>query len=233
MLFERGGKLIALGIIIVILILILLLRVGADASYADGLFSLAIKIGPFSKKLLPAPEKPEGEEKKPKKEKKKKKAPAADKEEKKKKSGKKKFTLRDILGIIKIGLKALGNFWRKISIDHLKLHFVFGGGDPYDTVMGFGYFNAAVGALLPLLHKAFNIKDEDYDSKIDFECDKIKIDARVCATIRIGEILIVALCALYAAIRWYLPIMRRNKAAAKAEKSNEKITEKSSAEKGN
>lgn len=221
---------IALGIIIVILILILLLRVGADAAYADGVFSLAIKIGPFSKKLLPAPEKPEGVEKKPKKEKKKKNAPAEVKAEKKK-SGKKKFTLRDLLGIVKIGLKTLGNFWRKISIDHLKLHFVFGSSDPYDTVMGFGYFNAAVGALLPLLHKAFNIKDEDYDSKIDFESDKIQIDARVCATIRIGEIIIVALCALYAAIRWYLPIMRRNKADAKAEKSKEKITE-NSAEKG-
>ncbi len=206
---------------------------GADASYTEGAFSLAIRIGPFSKKLLPAEKKTEEDEKKPKKEKKKKEKPAEADAKKKKKSGKKKFTLHDILGIVKIGLKTLGNFWRKISIDHLKLHFVFGGGDPYDTVMGFGYFNAAVGALLPLLHKAFNIKDEDYDSKIDFESDKIKIDARVCATIRIGEILIVALCALYALIRWYLPIRRRNKAAEKAEKSNVKITENSSAEKGN
>jgi len=224
--------LIALGIIIVILLLALLLRVGADASYTDGIFSFAIKFGPFSKKLRPVSKKTEGEEKKPQKEKKKKKAPAEGKNEKKK-SSKKKFNLHDILGIIKIGLKTLGNFWRKISVDHLRLHFVFGGSDPYDTVMGFGRFNAAVGALLPLLHKVFNIKDEDYDSRIDFEAEKIKVDARICATIRIGEILIVALCALYALIRWYLPISRRNKAAARPENSNEKITENTSAEKGN
>ncbi len=230
---ERGGKLIALGIIIVILLIILLLRVGVDALFADGVFSLAIKIGPYSKKLLPASKNAEEKEKKPKKEKKKKDKPVAEKGEKKKKSGKKKFKLRDFLDLAKIGLKTLGNFWRKISIDHLKLHFVFGGSDPYDTVIGFGRFNAALGALLPLLHKAFNIKDEDYDSRIDFESDKIQIDARVCATIRIGEILIVLLCALYALIRWYLPINRRNKATAKAEKSNVKITENISAEKGN
>ena len=220
-------------IIIVLLILVLLLRVGADASYTDGIFSLAIRIGPFAKKLLPAAKKTEAEQKPKKEKKKKEKASAPNAEEKKKKSGKKKFTLKDILGIVKIALRTLGNFWRKISIDHLKLHFIFGGGDPYDTVMGFGYFNAAIGALLPLLHKAFNIKDEHYDSKIDFESDKIKIDARVCATIRIGEILIVVLCAAYALLRWYLPINRRKKAEEKAAKANEKITENSSAEKGN
>ena len=63
---------IALGIIIVILIIVLLLRVGADASFADGVFSLAIKIGPYSKKLLPGSKNSEKKEDKPKKQKKKK-----------------------------------------------------------------------------------------------------------------------------------------------------------------
>ena len=224
---------IALGIIILILLIILLLRVGVDASFAEGVFSLAIKIGPFSKNLLPSSKNPEEKKEKPKKEKKKKDKPAKEKEAKKVKGGKKKFKLQDFFALAKIGLKTLANFWRKISIDHLKLHFVFGGSDPYDTVIGFGRFNAALGALLPLLHKAFNIKHEDYDSRIDFESDKLQIDARVCATIRIGEILLVVLCALYALIRWFLPINRRNKALAKAEKSNEKITENISDEKGN
>lgn len=230
---------IALGIIILILILILLLRVGVDAAYSMEVFSLAVKIGPFSKKLLPASPQSESEdkkEKKPKKQKNQKKDKPAPESGDKKKSKKLKFGLKDILGIVKIGLKTLAHFWRKISIDHLKLHFIFGGSDPYDTVMSYGYFNAGVGALLPLLHKVFNIKDEDYNAEIDFGAEKTKIDLRVCATIRIGEILLVVFCALYAVIRWYLPIHRRNKAKSKEAggrgKTNEKITENSSAEKG-
>ncbi len=228
---------LALGIIILILILILILPVGADAAYADNVFSLAVKAGPFRIGVLP-PKSGDKKEEKTKKEKKKRgKSPEEDSAEKDKKAKKSKLKLSfdDIMGIIRIGLNTLGRFWRSISIDKLKLHLVTAGPDPYDAVMNYGYINAALGALMPLLHRVFKIKDEDYASDIDFQAEKMKIDARIILTIRIGEILLVVLCAAFAFIKWFLQLKRKNKVKAKAEAKhvNEKKSEKSSAQKGN
>lgn len=226
---------LALGIIIVILILILILPVGGDAAYENDIFSLAIKIGPFKKSVVAAGEKDEKKEKKQKPPKKKDK-PTDAASKKKKKTGKLKLSFDDVLAVVRIGLKTLGRFWRSISIDLLKLHLHVGGTDPYDTVMSYGSFNAALGALLPLVHKVFNIKKEDYASDIDFQSEKTKIDARVVATVRIGEVLLVLICALFAFAKWYFRFKRRSKAENRAnagKNSKEKITENSSAEKGN
>ncbi len=231
---------LALGIIILILILILIMPVGADAAYIGNVFSLAAKAGPFKIGILPSKSK-EGDEKKAKKEKKPKKdKKAAEKTENegKKKSGKPKLKLsfEDIMGIVRIGLAALGRFRRSISIDLLMLHLTTAGPDPYTAVMNHGYFNAAIGAALPLLHRAFKVKKEDYASEIDFEADKLKIDARIVLTVRIWEILLIVFCAAYGFIKWLFRRRRKAKAEAKkqakAQATNEKITENSSAEKG-
>ncbi len=232
---------IALGIIILILLLIFLLPVGVDAAYIDSVFTLKAKLGPFNIGIVPGKEKAaEEKEKKPKKEKKKKKAVDAKTEPSKKTKKKLKLSFDDVITIIRIALRALGRFRRSISVDKLMLHILTAGPDPYSTVMNYGYFNAAVGALRPLLHKAFRIKDEDYASAIDFEGDKLKVDGRIVLTVRIGEILLLVLCAVFALIRWFLGVRRRNKALAKAQAkeldiktTNGKITENSSAEKGN
>ncbi len=227
---------IALGIIIFILLIILLLPVGADAAYIDGAFTLKAKIGPIKKGLVPGTEK-DGEEKakknkKPKKAKKK--LPTTDDGTKKKPKAKLKLGFDDVMTLLRIALKALGRFRRSIKVEKLMLHLVTAGPDPYSAVMNYGYINAAIGALRPLLHKAFRIKEEDYASAIDFEADKLKIEARIVLTVRIGEILLLVLCAVFAFIKWFLSYRRRMKQQAKeAAAANEKITENSSAEKGN
>ena len=229
---------IALGIIILIIVIILLFPVGVDAAYADSAFALKAKLGPFRLNIIPGKKsgedkKKESAAKKPRKEKKK---PSA-KAESGKKKGKLKLKLEDVLSIVRIGLNALGRFRRSIRIDLLKFHFSSGGTDPYSTVMNYGYLNSALGALRPLLHRAFRMGKEDYASAVDFESDKLSFDARLVLSIRIGQILLIALCAAFAFLKWYLALRRKNKAAAKAAAAqnaeNEKITENSSAEKGN
>lgn len=227
---------IALGIILLIIILLLILPVGADVAYEGGAFALKVKAGPFRIGILPGKKK-DGKaekEKKPKKSKKKNGDETASGTEGKKKAAKpkQKLTFEDIMGIIRLGLDALGRFRRSISIDLLKLHVVTAGPDPYSAVMSYGYVNAAIGALLPPLHKTFKIKKEDYDSRIDFEAEKLGIDARVVLSVRIGEILLIVLCAGFGFVKWLLRRRRRAKAEAKAAAAKEKITENSSAEKG-
>ena len=226
---------LALGIIVILLILLLILPVGADAAYADNVFSLAVKAGLFRIGILPP--KAGGDREKKKK-------PVKDKKSKKQKkesdgtqtkSAKKpkmKLSFDDIMGIVRIALSALGRFRRSISIDMLKLHLVTAGPDPYTAVMNHGYFNAAVGAVLPLLHRAFKVKHEDYASSIDFESDKLRIDARAVLSVRIWEILLIVFCAAFAFLKWLLRRKRRLRAETAAQDNNKEKTEVSSAEKG-
>lgn len=229
---------IALGIIILILIVLLLLPVGVDASYIEGVFTLRAKAGPIRIGIVPGKEKDEEKEKKspkPKKEKKKKKPGTGEAESKKKSRSKLKLSFEDIMTILRIALRALGRFRRSIRVEKLMLHFVSAGPDPYSAVMNYGYFNAAIGAVQPLLHKVFRVKDEDYSSAVDFEADKTKIDCRIVLTVRIGEILLLVLCAAFAFLKWFLSYRRRAKAQVKDAdaKANNKKSENSSAEKGN
>ena len=200
---------IALAVILAVLVIILILPVGADASYIDNVFSLAAKAGPVKIGILPKKKKAEAEtQPKPKKEKKKK-GEAEETEVKAEKKPKQKLSFEDITGIIRLALDALGRFRRSLSIDVLMLHLTTAGPDPYSAVMSYGYFNAAIGALLPSLHRAFKVKKEDIASQVDFEADKLKIDARLQLTVRIGEILLIALCAGFAFLKWLLRRRRR------------------------
>lgn len=203
----------ALWIILGIIILLLLLPVGVDAAFLDGVFSLAVKAGPLKLRLLPA------KEKKPKKPKKKK------PKDKKEKTGKpkQKLTLEDIKGIARLALKALSRLRRFLSIDVLMVHLRVGGGDPYDTVVQYGAINAALGAGLPHLHRAFKIKKQDIQTAIDFSQEKTGADARIAATYQIWEILCIAFCALGAFIVWLLRRKKRAMAEAKALKKAQSI----------
>lgn len=207
---------IALIIILVLLILLLSLKVGVAVSYLGGVLSLSVKAGPVKIAILPKKEKPEGE----KKEKKKKPEqaegePSGEKPKKEKKKGP-KLTLDDILEIAALALKAVGRFFKSLRMDHLLLHLTTAGPDPYSAVMNYGYFNAALGALLPQLRRIFKIGREDISSQVDFEADKLKIDAGTAITIRIGQILFIALCAGCAFLKWLLRRRRRIKAEQRA-----------------
>ena len=151
-----------------------LLPVGVDAAYADDVFSLSARIGPFRLRLLPKP--PDA---KPKKEKPKKKSAPPD--------------LKTILGLAKLGLQALDRFRQKLRVQLLRLVFVSGAPDPYDTALEFGYVNAALGALTPLAERALRIEERDIQTGVDFQAEQPRIDARIVCTIRIGQIVVIAL----------------------------------------
>ena len=121
--------------IALVLTVLNLLPVGVDAAYADDVFSLAARIGPFRLRLLPKPP-----DQKPKK----KKPPKPKKEKPKKRSA--PPDIRTILALAKLGLQALDRFRQRLRVQLLRLVFVSGASDPYDTALAFGYVNAALGA---------------------------------------------------------------------------------------
>ena len=144
-----------------------LLPVGVDAAYADDVFSLAARIGPFRLRLLPKPP-----DQKPKK----KKPPKPKKEKPKKKSA--PPDIRTILALAKLGLQALDRFRQRLRVQLLRLVFVSGASDPYDT---------------PLAERALRIDERDIQTGVDFQAERPRIDARIVCTIRIGQIVIIAL----------------------------------------
>lgn len=199
---------IVLAIILALLILLLLLPVGVDASFLGGALTVKVKAGPVKLRLIPARKKKE----KPGKEKKKKAKPPKEKkapEEKKKQ----KLTRDDIFGIARLGLKALSRLRKSLSIDLLMLHLTAGAEDPYDAVMQYGYVNAGLGALLPLLHRAVKVRKEDIATAVDLNSGKTSVDLRLAATLQIWEILYIALCAGVGFLGW----MHKRKKRAKQE----------------
>ena len=204
------------GIVLAVIVLLLLTKVGVHVRYGDELALLA-KVGLLRIRILPAKKKKPKEkksEKKKKKKKKKEKPKAAEGHEKKKQ----KLTLEDILGIVKLGLKALGRFGRALRLDRLHLHLCVAKDDPYDTVAQYGYLNAALGAGLPLLHRAFKIKDEDITTAFRFDTTETALQCEVIATLRIGAILRIGLCAGGGFLVWLIRRKRRARALKKAEK---------------
>lgn len=134
-----------------------LLPVGVDAAYVDDVFSLAARIGPFRLRLLPKPPDAKPKKKKP---------PKPKKEKPKKKSA--PPDIRTILALAKLGLQALNRFRQRLRVQRLRLVFVSGAPDPYDTALAFGYVNAALGALTPLAERALRIDERDNSDRRGF-----------------------------------------------------------------
>lgn len=167
--------------IALVLTVLNLLPVGVDAAYADEVFSLAARIGPFRLRLLP-----KSPDAKPKKEK-----PQKPKKEKPKKSA--ALDIKTILGLVKLGLQALDRLRQRLRVRLLRLVFVSGAPDPYDTALAFGCVNAALGALTPLAERTLRIDERDIQTGVDFQTERPRIDARIVCTIRIGQIVVIVL----------------------------------------
>ena len=198
----------ALWILLIIALLLTavnLLRVGVDAEYGGEALFLRVKAGPVKITILPKREKPA----KPKK-KKKEKPPKDDKDEEQPKKKKKKspLTLPTLLKLVRPALEAVGTFRRKLSVDLLRLHARVGSSDPYSTAMTFGYLQSAVYGLHPLAERALNVKERDVWLTPDFTSDGIAAEGRLILTIRIGQIVWIALVLGWKAL---LVIIRQRK----------------------
>ena len=121
-----------------------------------------------------------------------------------------------------MAVKALSRLRRMLSIDVLMLHLRVGGDDPFDTVVQYGAINAALGAALPHLNRAFKIKKQDIHTAIDFSEESTSAEARLAGTYQIWEILCIALCAGASFVVWLLRRRKRARAEEKARKAEEK-----------
>jgi hypothetical protein len=207
-----------------ILFLLAVLPLGVSIHYnADGAV-VKIILGPVKLTVVPAKKKPPKEKKeKPKKQKKPKKQaqkpqqvgadapPAEPMPEKKEKGG----SILDFLPLVKTLFDFLGDFRRKLRIDHLQLKLIMAGGDPYNLAMNYGKAWAAVGNLMPKLDQWFVIRKRDIEVECDFVESSTKVIAHMDLTITLGRLLAAVFKFLFKALIKFLQIMKKRKGGAK------------------
>lgn len=177
---------IALTIIIIILCLISFCPVGASASYESGVFYLAAKAGPIKITLFP---KKAGARKEPDRE-----ETEIEKAEAEPKKDKAKLSFSEIMDLIKMGVRALGRFKKRLSVDEFILHYTCVSDDPYAAAMRYGAVSAALGALLPLIEQAVNFRKKDITVDVDFNGrGHSVICAAATLTLQVWEIMYIAL----------------------------------------
>ena len=205
-----------------VLLAIGLIRIGVRCEYSSEGFALWLRIGGFRLQILPAkpktPEqieaarkkKAEKEAQKAAKKAEKKAAKAAEKEakekarqaaiaagepvadeweEKRKKIG---GAVDIVFAALPAAFDAVGTFFCRLTIDELTVWYTAAGDDPFDTVMGYGYASAGMGAITPILDR-LNVKNRDLRSGIDMTLDKPIIYIKAGLYLRVWEYLYIVL----------------------------------------
>ena len=194
------GYIIA-GAAAVLLAVLLFLPVRVLASYDRGEVSVKAAAASFSVPLYPRP--PKEEQEKP---------PAA--EEKKDKPPRKKlsvnmdqilYSLEKLPPILGRALKGLG---RRIRIAPLKVHILVAQSDPADTAVLYGRLMAAFESAMPVLHRVMHISGQDIQLFPDFQEEKPDFIAEVGISIRLWDVLVIALRAGFSLLGWFLGFRR-------------------------
>ena len=192
----------------VVLLALAVIPLGVRIRYNDAGFLLRVIAGPVKITVFPRKKKPKKQKTKQKKQKAGKRPESTDSgdtppqppkpvPEPKEKGG----SLTRFLPLVKLGLKFLGDFRRKLRVDNLFLRLILAGDDPCDLAVNYGRAWAAVGNLMPQLERLFVIKKRDIQVECDFTAEEISVIAHVDITITLGRLLTLAvvygICVLF------------------------------------
>ena len=173
------GWLIAL----VILVLLACLPLGGSVRYDESGLRVQLLLGHIRITIYPVPDwldrllhKSPKEEKKPKTP-----QPKAGPEAPAETGG----DWKRFLPLLQTGLDFLGDFRRKLRVNHLVLHLT-------DLAVKYGRAWAALGNLTPQLERAFVIKKRDMEVRCDFLSENTKITFAMDLTITLGRLLSLA-----------------------------------------
>ena len=183
-----------------IVLILAVLPLGVRVRYNSAGLILRVIAGPLKITVFPRKKKPKKQkvkQKKPKEEQNAEPSASEDKPpqppeaqpEQKEKGG----SLTRFLPLIKLGLRFLGDFRRKLRLDNLYLRLILAGDDPCDLAVNYGRIWAAVGNLMPQLERLFVIKKRDIQVECDFTASETCVVAHLDITITLGRLLVLAL----------------------------------------
>lgn len=183
-----------------IVLILAVLPLGVRVRYNSAGLILRVIAGPLKITVFPRKKKPKKQkvkQKKPKEEQNAESSASEDKPpqppeaqpEQKEKGG----SIARFLPFIKLGLKFLGDFRRKLRLDNLYVRLILAGDDPCDLAANYGRIWAAVGNLMPQLERLFVIKKRDIQVECDFTASETCVVAHLDITITLGRLLALAL----------------------------------------
>lgn len=197
------GWLIALGV----LVAIGFIPLGAFLRYDQDGLKIKLVAGALRFAVYPLPER---KQKKPKKEKKKQppKQQAAPKPEPEEKKG---GRLQDFYPFVQLGLRFMKELRKKLCINRLVLKLTLAGDDPCDLAVTYGRTWAALGSLMPVLERFFNIRKRTIDVQCDFNGDDILLETQAELTLRIYQLLRMTAVYGYLVIKEFLQMKKKRK----------------------
>ena len=182
-----------------VLLTLAILPLGIHVRYNEAGFLLRVIAGPLKITVFPRKKKPKKQKAKQKKQNAEKSPESTDSgdnppqppkplSEPKEKGG----SLTRFLPLVRLGLKFLGDFRRKLRVDNLCLRLILAGDDPCDLAVNYGRVWAAASNLMPQLERLFVIKKRDIQVECDFTAEEISVIAHVDITITLGRLLTMA-----------------------------------------
>lgn len=197
------GWLIALGV----LVLLALLPLGVDARYDASGPRVRILAGPVKLTVYPT----KGKKKEKPKKKKKAKAEPAPQAQPKAQTKSTGGSWKDFIPLVKTALAFLGDFRRKIRLDHLECNLVLGGTDPAKLAMSYGKAWVAVGNLLAVMEGCFTIRKRDVEVQCDFTSPETRVTFRAQITITLGRLLVLVVRYGLRVLKAYLTLRKSRK----------------------
>lgn len=196
-----------------ILFLIAVLPVGGLVRYdsrgfygAIVLGALRIRLFPMKKKTKPPKKKqPTGSEKPPQKN-----QPSQPGQQNKASGG----SLVDFLPVIQVAMDFLGDFRRKLRVNHFRLKLILAAEDPCDLAIHYGRAWAAMGNLLPILERGLNIQKRDMEIECDFTAEQTLITAQAEITLRIFQMFSLGAVYGFRILKEFLKIKKKRKGGA-------------------
>ena len=191
-----------------ILFLLAILPLGIRIRYDSEGFLLRVLIGPVRITVFPLPAWMKKRPGKPSKKKSEKKESTQKPSAPAEKQG---GSLSRFLPFVKLGVKFINDFRRKIRMDHLVLKLVLAGNDPCDLAVNYGRTWAAVGNMLTGLERVFVIKNREIDVQCDFTASETIILFSMDITITLGRVLGLLCVYAYRFLKEFIK-MKKNKA---------------------
>ncbi|MBQ3134386.1 MAG: hypothetical protein IJB75_01060 [Oscillospiraceae bacterium] len=188
------GPIITLCVLI-LLVVVLLLRVGVRVEYGRPALSVCILVGPGYIPVLPA-------------RKKKNETKRSSSKKAKEKPVSKRNTLELLREFLPLVLRTVKRLFGKLQVDKLDLVLTAGAKDPGDVALQYGRANAILGALWQPIVAACHVVDGRARVEVDFDAEKPEIYLLAGLTLRIGQILALA---VVFAVQAIVILLRRNK----------------------
>lgn len=205
----------ALLIVLGVLVLIGLLPAGVKLRYDDGDVEAKLKLGPLRVPLLPVRQprgkklarrhgkkiKAEQESRKKKAEKRARKKKKKEEEKQKPKEQRareraerrrKKLSFEDLTQLLGLALEVVGKLPKKLMMNELYLHVTYSGSDAAQAAIGYGRSWAVVGAVLPVLERAFRIRKRDVGVDLDYGRESLEVFARLDVHMLVGTAALLA-----------------------------------------